>query len=85
MQAVAQTGRATVGMAIGLAAVLLVTGLIEAFVTPFLPGPVRVSIGILAELAFITYVWTLGRRAYRQGEYGDIDESDREASAPVSA
>ncbi|WP_410790771.1 stage II sporulation protein M [Kribbella sp. C-35] len=85
MQSVAQTGRATVGMAIGLAAVLLVTGLIEAFVTPFLPGPVRIAIGILAELAFFTYVWTLGRRANRHGEYGDIDESDREATAPVSA
>jgi uncharacterized membrane protein SpoIIM required for sporulation len=85
MQALAQTGRATVGMAIGLAAVLLVTGVIEAFVTPFLPGPVRIAIGILAELAFITYVWTLGRRAYRSGEYGDIDEADREATAPVSA
>ncbi|TCC27432.1 stage II sporulation protein M [Kribbella speibonae] len=85
MQSVAQTGRATVGMAIGLAAVLLVTGLIEAFVTPFLPVAVRVTIGILAELAFFTYVWTLGRRAYRQGEYGDIDEADREATAPVSA
>ncbi|TDW95537.1 putative membrane protein SpoIIM required for sporulation [Kribbella pratensis] len=85
MQSVARTGRATVGMAIGLAAVLLVTGLIEAFVTPFLPGPVRITIGILAELAFFTYVWTLGRRAHRQGEYGDIDESDREATAPVSA
>lgn len=85
MQALAQTGRATVGMAIGLAAVLLVTGVIEAFVTPFLPGPVRISVGILAELAFLTYVWTLGRRAYRAGEYGDIDEADREATAPVSA
>ncbi|MGW6276477.1 stage II sporulation protein M [Kribbella sp. NPDC055071] len=85
MQALAQTGRATVGMAIGLAAVLLVTGLIEAFVTPYLPAPVRISIGILVELAFITYVWTLGRRAYRSGEYGDVDEVDREATAPVSA
>ena len=85
MQALAQSGRATVGMAIGLAAILLITGLIEAFVTPFLPGPVRVTIGILAELAFFTYVWTLGRRAFRAGEYGDIDPSDREASAPVSA
>jgi uncharacterized membrane protein SpoIIM required for sporulation len=85
MQAIAQTGRATVGMAIGLAAILLVTGLIEAFVTPFLPGPVRITIGILAELAFFTYVWTLGRRAARSGEYGDIDPSDREATAPVSA
>ncbi|WP_350278435.1 stage II sporulation protein M [Kribbella sp. HUAS MG21] len=85
MQALAQTGRATIGMAIGLAAVLLVTGLIEAFVTPFLPGAVRVTIGIVAELAFFTYVWTLGRRAYRQGEYGDVEESEREATAPVSA
>ncbi|HWD82546.1 MAG TPA: stage II sporulation protein M [Kribbella sp.] len=85
MQALAQTGRATIGMAIGLAAVLLVTGLIEAFVTPFLPAPVRVTIGIVVELAFFTYVWTLGRRAYRLGDYGDVDEADREASAPVSA
>ena len=85
MQALAQTGRATVGMAIGLAAILLVTGLIEAFVTPFLPGPIRIAIGIVAELAFFVYVWTLGRRAARTGEYGDIDEADREATAPVSA
>jgi len=85
MQALAQTGRATVGMAIGLAAILLVTGLIEGFVTPFLPGPVRVTIGIVVELAFFVYVWTLGRRAVRAGEYGDIDEADREAQAPVSA
>jgi uncharacterized membrane protein SpoIIM required for sporulation len=85
MQALAQTGRATVGMAIGLAAILLVTGLIEAFVTPFLPTPVRVTIGVLAEVGFILYVWVLGRRAYRAGEYGDVDESDREATAPVSA
>ncbi|MEV0796568.1 stage II sporulation protein M [Kribbella sp. NPDC050281] len=85
MQALAQTGRATVGMAIGLAAILLVTGVIEAFVTPFLPGPVRITIGILAELGFFVYVWTLGRRAARSGEYGDIDEADREATAPVSA
>jgi len=85
MQALAQTGRATVGMAIGLAAILLVTGLIEGFVTPFLPGPVRITIGVLAEIGFILYVWILGRRAARSGEYGDIDESDREATAPVSA
>ena len=49
------------------------------------PGPVRITIGILAELGFFTYVWTLGRRAFRSGEYGDIDEADREATAPVSA
>ncbi len=86
MQALAQTGRATVGMAIGLAAILLLTGIIEGFVTPSsLPTAVRVGIGVLAEIGFILYVWVLGRRAARAGEYGDVDESDREATAPVSA
>jgi uncharacterized membrane protein SpoIIM required for sporulation len=86
MQALAQTGRATVGMAIGLAVVLLITGLIEAFVTPSpLPTAVRVGIGVLAEVAFFVYVWTLGRRAVRAGDYGDVEAGDREASAPVSA
>jgi hypothetical protein len=86
MQALAQTGRATVGMAIGLAAILLVTGIIEGFVTPSaLPTAVRVGIGVLVEIGFILYVWILGRRAFRAGEYGDVDEADREATAPVSA
>lgn len=86
LQALAQTGRATVGMAIGLTVVLLVTGLIEAFVTPSpLPTWLRVGIGAAAEVAFLVYVWTLGRRALRSGEYGDVEAVDREATAPVSA
>ena len=86
MQALAQTGRATVGMAIGIAVILLITGLIEGFVTPSpLPTAVRVGIGVLAEIGFFVYVWTLGRRAYKAGEYGDVEEIDREATAPVSA
>ncbi len=86
MQALAQTGRATVGMAIGLTAVLLISGLIEAMITPSpLPTAVRVGIGVLAEVAFLVYVWTLGRRAVRAGEYGDVEAADREATAPVSA
>jgi hypothetical protein len=86
MQALAQTGRATVGMAIGLAAILLISGIIEAFVTPSpLPTAVRVGIGVLAEVGFFVYVWTLGRRAVKAGEYGDVEAADREASVPVSA
>jgi uncharacterized membrane protein SpoIIM required for sporulation len=86
MQALAQTGRATVGMAIGLTVVLLVTGLIEAFVTPSpLPTWFRVGIGVAVEVAFVVYVWTLGRRAFKAGEYGDVEAVDREATAPVSA
>ncbi|GAA1555930.1 stage II sporulation protein M [Kribbella sancticallisti] len=86
MQALAQTGRATVGMAIGLTVILLISGLIEAMITPSpLPTAVRVGIGVIAEIAFFVYVWTLGRRAVMAGEYGDVEAADREASAPVSA
>jgi uncharacterized membrane protein SpoIIM required for sporulation len=86
MQALAQTGRATIGMAIGLAVMLLISGMIEAFVTPSpLPTAVRVGLGVLAEAGFLVYVWTLGRRAVKAGEYGDIEAADREATAPVSA
>lgn len=86
MQALARTGRATVGMVIGLALMLLVSGIIEAFVTPSpLPTWARVGIGVAAEVGFFVYVWTLGRRAYKAGEYGDVETFDREASEPVSA
>jgi uncharacterized membrane protein SpoIIM required for sporulation len=85
-QALAQVGRATIGMSIGLAVVLLISGLIETFVTPSpLPTWARVGIGVLAEAGFLVYVWTLGRRAYRAGETGDLEAADREATAPVSA
>jgi hypothetical protein len=86
MQALAQTGRATIGLVMGLAVVLLITGLIEAFVTPS-PSPtwLRVGIGITAEVAFLVYVWTLGRRAYKAGEYGDVEAADRDATDPVAA
>jgi uncharacterized membrane protein SpoIIM required for sporulation len=86
MRALAQTGRSTMGMAIGLAVVLLLSGVIEAFVTPSpLPTWARVGIGVLAEVGFLVYVWTLGRSAVRSGEYGDVDRTDQEASAPVAA
>ncbi len=85
-QAIAEEGRAAVGMAIGLAGVLLVSGVIEAFVTPSgLPTWARIGIGVLAEIAFLAYVWVLGGRAVRAGETGDIDVHDRSAVVPVSA
>jgi uncharacterized membrane protein SpoIIM required for sporulation len=72
--ALAQEGRATAAMALGLACVLLVSGVIEAFVTPSgLPTWARIGIGVLAELAFLTYVFVLGSRAARAGVTGDVD------------
>ena len=82
--AIAREGRTAGTVALGLVAVLLVSGLIEAFVTPSgLPTWARVGIGVLAEAAFFAYVFVLGRAAYLRGETGDIDASlleDRVAS-----
>ncbi|MGK5530187.1 stage II sporulation protein M [Streptomyces sp. URMC 129] len=84
--ALAQEGRAAIGMAIGLLVVLLISGVIEGFVTPSgLPTWARIAIGVLAELAFLVYVFVLGRRAAAAGETGDMAAADREDEAPVAA
>ncbi|MET7546877.1 stage II sporulation protein M [Streptomyces sp. NPDC005078] len=84
--ALAQQGRAAIGMAIGLALVLFVSGVIEGFVTPSgLPTWGRIAIGIAAELAFLTYVYVLGGRAARAGEAGDVDAAERSAELPAAA
>jgi uncharacterized membrane protein SpoIIM required for sporulation len=75
-QVLAEQGRAVVSVAVGLAGVLLVSGLIEALVTPSpLPTFVRVGIGIVAEVAFLSYVVYFGRRAAMAGETGDIEDA----------
>ena len=84
--ALAEQGRAALGMAIGLAVVLFVSGLIEGFVTPSgLPTWARITIGIAAEAAFLVYVYVLGGRAARAGEAGDVEEADRTATLPTAA
>lgn len=73
VDALAQEGRALVAGGLGLALVLAVTGVIEAFVTPSgLPTLVRVGIGVLAELAFLWWVFVIGRRAHLAGVTGDL-------------
>jgi uncharacterized membrane protein SpoIIM required for sporulation len=73
--ALAEEGRAAVAVAIGLVGVLMVSGAIEAFVTPSpLPTWARIAIGIIAELAFLTYIFVLGRRAVAVGDTGDVEE-----------
>ncbi|WP_203338544.1 stage II sporulation protein M [Nocardioides limicola] len=84
-QSMAHEGRTAGTVALGLVGVLLVSGVIEGFVTPSpLPTWARLGIGILAELAFLAYVFGLGRAAHLRGHTGDIDISlleDRVASA----
>jgi len=84
-QSIAREGRTAATVSLGLACVLMVCGAIEAFVTPSgLPTWARVGIGITAELAFLTYVFVLGRQASQRGATGDIDArylEDRVATA----
>ena len=70
---IARAGRTAVTVALGLGVVLLISGIIEAFVTPSpLPTWARVGIGILAEVTFLAYVFVVGRAAVARGATGDI-------------
>jgi uncharacterized membrane protein SpoIIM required for sporulation len=81
--ALATEGRAAGAMALGLGVWLLISGLVEGFVTPSrLSAPERLVIGTTVWIAFLAYVFTLGRRAARSGETGDLDASELEATAP---
>ncbi|KUN21031.1 hypothetical protein AQJ23_32200 [Streptomyces antibioticus] len=84
--ALAEEGRAAIGMAIGLALILFVSGAIEGFVTPSgLPTWARITIGVAAEVAFLAYVYVLGGRAARSGETGDVEAAERSAAVPMAA
>jgi uncharacterized membrane protein SpoIIM required for sporulation len=70
----AREGRTAGTVALGLACVLAVSGAIEAFVTPSgLPTWARIGVGLVAESAFLGYVFVVGRAAVARGETGDID------------
>ncbi len=81
----AREGRTVGTVALGLVAVLFVSGAIEGFVTPSgLPTWARIAIGITAEVLFFAYVFIVGRAAYHRGQTGDIDAGlleDRVATA----
>lgn len=84
--ALAEEGRSALGVAIGLAAVLFISGALEGFVTPSgLPTWARIGLGIAAELVFLLYVYVLGGRAVRAGETGDVETTDRTAALPTAA
>ncbi|WBP93485.1 stage II sporulation protein M [Mycolicibacterium neoaurum] len=75
-QLLAERGRAVVAVAGGLVVVLLISGLIEALVTPSpLPTWARVTIGVAAEIAFLGYVVHFGRAACRAGLTGDVEDA----------
>jgi uncharacterized membrane protein SpoIIM required for sporulation len=83
--AFAETARTGMVVALGLVAVLAVSGILEAFVTPSgWPAVFRVGVGVLVWLGFLGYALGLGARAARLGESADVDAHRREAAVPTS-
>ncbi len=73
-EALAQEGRIAIGVGIGIAGVLFLSGLIEGYVTgSYMPWPVKIAIGTLAFVAFWVYVFVLGRYATAAKVTGDTD------------
>jgi uncharacterized membrane protein SpoIIM required for sporulation len=84
-RSLAQAARAAVIVSLGLVVVLLVSGAIEAFVTPSgLPTWARIGIGAVAEIAFLGYVIVLGRRGVRAGVTGDLRTGEGADVLPVA-
>jgi uncharacterized membrane protein SpoIIM required for sporulation len=83
-QALAETGRSAMVVALGLTVPLFVSGLVEALVTPA-PVPIafRLFIGASVWLAFLAYVVLLGVRAIVTRQTADVESHEREALAPT--
>ena len=85
-QALAEEGRALFTVAIGLILSLLVSGIIEGFVTrQEWPWVIKIGIGTVARGSFLFDQWVIGRRAVRAGETGDLDEFEAGARRIVAA
>ncbi len=84
-QSLAHTGRALFTIVIGLALALLVSGVIEGFVTrQDWPWVIKIGIGTIALSAFLVYQWVVGGRAARAGETGDLEEFEAGARQLVA-
>jgi uncharacterized membrane protein SpoIIM required for sporulation len=84
--ALAEEGRRSVVIVLGLILAFLVAGLIEGFVTgqPW-PTALRVGIGVAVEASFVGYVVSQGRRAAAAGATGLLGEDDASGWASLRA
>lgn len=77
LRALAEEGRRSVVLVLGVVCTLAVAGTIEGFVTgSALPTAVRVSIGVAVEVAFLAYAWVFGRQAAAAGFTGALGEQE---------
>ncbi|MGJ9403252.1 stage II sporulation protein M [Arthrobacter sp. KK5.5] len=83
--ALAAEGRALMTVALGLVGILLVSGVVEAYVTPSaLPHWARMGIGLAVLAAYWAYTLVLGSRSVAAGGTGDLDAYDAGATAPTA-
>ena len=76
--AAAEQGRRSIAVVIGLTTMFLAAGTIEGFVTGSGLAPaLRVAVGVVAWLAYMTYLIAFGRAAAAQGFTGELGEVDR--------
>lgn len=82
--ALAEEGRITFAVGVGLVLALFVSGLIEGFVTPSsMPWWLKIAIGALACTAFWAYIFVAGRAATGEGATGDVEGDFATDAAPV--
>lgn len=80
MRALGEEGRAAIAVALGLVVVLFLSGIIEGLVTGnmvrgIIPTPVGLAIGAASLILFLLYVFVVGKKAYQEGETGDIRQA----------
>ena len=74
-EALTEEGRRAISVVLGLVVVFSVAGAIEGFVTGSgLPTWARVGIGVVVEVAFLTYLFVRGRAAAARGLTGAMGE-----------
>jgi uncharacterized membrane protein SpoIIM required for sporulation len=76
--AAAEQGRRSIAIAMGIPTMFICAGTIEGFVTGsnLAPG-LRILIGVVAWVAYVTYLVVFGRRAAAQGYTGELGEVRR--------
>jgi uncharacterized membrane protein SpoIIM required for sporulation len=84
-RALAEEGRVAFGVAGALIVALLVSGLIEGYITgSSMAWWLKIAIGAVAFVAFWVYTFVVGRLVTREGATGDIEGDFAVASAPVA-
>lgn len=82
--ALAEEGRITFAVVVGLTIALFASGLIEGYVTDStLPWSLRIAIGSIALVGFWAYIFVAGRAATLDGATGDVEGDFATDTAPV--